>query len=514
MRHLASFGIDALVLVAGLCLLAGVGQLERSPRRVAAALGLAFMVGTAAVLMVTIALMTVAVPFGLVTFVLVCVAVAGAGVVIALVRAGPGEGRRLARPSLAALLGPPVAGARESGRTAAEGPSDQTAGRGGLRGRAAGLSVDGWATAGFCVVFGAFALVGLAKAAVTPLIAWDAWTMWMRKASVIYFHGGLPPEFFAGETYRFTSPDYPLLMPLFEAVHFRAMGALDSVAIHVQFWVLLVAFFWAAAFLANRVTRPAVWAPLLLLAALAPGVWGQMLTLYADVPMACFLALGTLALGLWLRGRRPADLAVAALLLAGAASTKNEGLMAALAVLAVAAVVVAVSERRRAALRPLALAVAGFVVLVAPWRLWTAWHGVKGIVPVADGLNPVFLVGRLDRVLPAVDGLLGSLDDEVAWTYLLPLGLAVAVAALIAGVARRVALYYLGSVALVSALIVWAYWISPTELGWHIGTSVGRVSTTVVFVSLAGLLHLSGELEAFGSGRAAGQWGGAPAPPE
>ena len=83
---------------------------------------------------------------------------------------------------------------------------------------------------------------------------------------------------------------------------------------------------------------------------------------------------------------------------------------------------------------------------------------------------------------------------------MLPLGVAVVLAALIAGAARRVALFYLGSMALISAMIVWAYWIAPTELGWHIGTSVGRVSTTVVFVALAGLLHLAGELEAFGRG--------------
>ncbi|MEJ7716459.1 MAG: hypothetical protein WKF31_00275 [Thermoleophilaceae bacterium] len=98
----------------------------------------------------------------------------------------------------------------------------------------------------------------------------------------------------------------------------------------------------------------------------------------------------------------------------------------------------------------------------------------------------------------AVAGLVDALDDQTAWTYVLPLGVAVVLAALIAGAARRVALFYLGSMALISAAIVWAYWVAPTELGWHIGTSVGRVSTTVVFVALAGLLHLAGELEAFG----------------
>lgn len=497
--HLPSFCVDALLLIAGIGLLAGFGLLPRSPLRMLAAGGLAFMTGTAAVLMLMIALLTVGVPFGLLTIALLSIVVAGAGVVIALVRDGRRQGRRIARPSLEALLGPRPDPPADSRRRRVEGERSAP-GRTGPRALAGRLSADGWVIAVFVAIFGTFALVGLAKAAVTPLIAWDAWTMWMRKAAVLYHYGALRPEFFAGEVYRFTSPDYPLLMPLWEAIHFRAFGGIDSVAIHVQFWVLLIAFVWAAAFLAHRVTRPAIWAPVLLLAAAAPGVWGQMLTVYADVPMALFLSLGVLALGIWLARRRPGDLALAALLLAAAASTKNEGLMAAVAALAVAAAVVAFERcgTARAALRPLGLAVVGFLVLVVPWRIWVAANGVEGAIPVAQGLNPVYLAERTGRVPSAVAGLVDALDDQTAWTYVLPLGVAVVLAALIAGAARRVALFYLGSMALISALIVWAYWIAPTELGWHIGTSVGRVSTTVVFVALAGLLHLAGELEAFG----------------
>ena len=499
--HLPSFGVDALLLVAGLGLLCGFRLLPRSPLRMLAAAGLAFMAGTAAVLLLTLALMTVGVPFGLPTVALLSIVVAGAGVATALMGEGRRRGRRIARPSLDALLGPRDARQAPSGGARVEGERSAVR-RAGPRALAGRLSADGWVIAVFVAIFGTFALVGLAKAAVTPLIAWDAWTMWMRKAAVLYHYGALRPEFFAGEVYRFTSPDYPLLMPLWEAVHFRAMGGIDSVAIHVQFWVLLVGFFWAAAFLAHRVTRPAIWAPVLLLAAAAPGVWGQLLTVYADVPMALFLGLGMLALGIWLAERRPGDLALAALLLAAAAGTKNEGLMAAVAALAVAAVIVAFERGHpaRAALRPLGIAVAGFLALVAPWRIWVAANGVEGAIPVAQGLNPLYLAERTGRVPAAIAGLVDALDDQTAWTYVLPLGVAVVLAALIAGAARRVALFYLGSMALISAMIVWAYWIAPTELGWHIGTSVGRVSTTVVFVALAGLLHLAGELEAFGRG--------------
>lgn len=466
--------LDLLLLAAGLGVLVGLGQLDASPRSLAAGAGLGFLTGLASVLMLAITLMSVGVPFGPITVTVLSLVLGVGGALLAHRRGG-------LRPSPAAS-------------------EARSAVRAGVKARLRAVSADRWAVVAFASAFGAFALVGFADAAVTQITGWDAWTMWARKATVLYYFGGLPPEFFAVPENQFASPDYPLLLPAYEAISFRAMGGIDTQTMHVQLWALLVAFGWALAGLAHRVVRPVVWAPLVLLALLAPGAWGALLTAYADVPMAIFLCLGALCLGLWISRRRTPDLALAAVLLAGAASTKNEGLMAAVAVLGVAAAVVALERRGLAALRPMAVAAGALVALVLPWRLWAAFHGIEGQIPVAQGLNPLYLAGRIERVIPSIRALVDSLDDQEAFTYLLPLGVGVAAICLATGVARGVAAYYLGSMAAVSALLVWAYWIAPTELAWHLETSVGRVSTGVVFVGVAGLLHLAGELHAFGTG--------------
>lgn len=470
MPYAGLLGLDSLLLLAGFGVLLACGAVELSTRGALAAAGLAFLVGVASVLMVTVALMVVGVPALLPTVAVVSVAVAGAGLLLA--RRGGGLPRRDRRAAASA------------GRNVWE--------------RLRATSLDRWIVTAFAVAFGAFALAMLLDAAVTTITAYDAWTLWIRKALVLYHFGTPPAAFFASPDYGFTSPDYPLLLPLLESYSFQAMGAIDTQTLHVQFWLLYVAFGWALAYVGNRITRPAIWAPIVLLALVAPGIWGALLTAYADVPMAMFLCVGVLLVGIWLSRGRPGDLALGVVLLAGAASTKNEGLMAAVSVLVVAAVLLAV-ERRFGALRRLGLGAGALLLLILPWRAWSAIEGVQGQLPLGQGLNPGYLAGRVDRVVPAVRALVDALDDQDAWLYLLPLALGLAVVCLIVGAARRLAVFYLASMAMLSGFLVWAYWISQAGIEWHLGTSVGRVSTGVVLVALAGLLQLAGELHERGA---------------
>jgi hypothetical protein len=367
------------------------------------------------------------------------------------------------------------------------------------------LGLDVLVAAAFLLAFGVYAVLGFRHASVLPLVRWDAWSIWASKAIALVEWGGLRPEFFASPAYGYQHLDYPVLMPLYEAVYFRAAGTVDTQAVHVHFWTLLVAFVWAAGFVASRVTRPALWAPILVAFALAPGVSSQLLTLYADVPVAMFLCIGFLLLGLWLSDRRPAELGLATLFLATAANIKNEGLVAGLAALVVLTLVVAVSPppqlTRVRALGPALAALAGFLIGVLPWRIWIASHDISGDLPIRDALDPSFLIDRAHRVWPSIEALVGQLVLQGRWFYVVPLALAVVAVCLAMGVLRQVAAFYLLTGVMVLAGLTWAYWISPNDLGWHLSTSVDRVATSVVFVGLAGLLHLSGALERVAAGR-------------
>lgn len=493
--------VNLLMLAAGLGLLYALGIPERSPLGALAAAGLGYLSGVAAVLLAGIALLTVGVPFTLVTFVAVALAVALAGAFVAIKRS----------PAISETDGEREGGDGEAGDArpaegepaAAEAPAPAPAALGRLQGwLPSGRSADRGALAVFVAVLIPYAVIGYLRAAASPLAAWDAWSIWTRKAVALAQFGELRTDFFANEAYRFMSPDYPILLPLFEAVHLRAMGGVDAQALTAELWIVLVAFVWALGFVASRLTRPLVWVPIVLAAALAPGVYNQLLTAYADVPMGLFLALGVLLLGLWLARGGESELALAALLLAGAASIKNEGLMAAAAVLALAAVVLGV-ERRYFLLGRLGVAVAGFAALILPWRVWTAVQGVEAVnIPVAQGLDPGYLAGRTERVAPSLNALLGELADQRAWLYIVPLALAAAIVCIATRTAGRIAAFYLSSIVAVVALLTWAYWVNPFGLDWQLQSSVGRVVSAVVFVSLAALVQLAGRLEERGAGRA------------
>lgn len=476
---LAPIALTALFGFAGLGVLAALDFVKPSLSEVLGALGLAYLVGVGAVLLPAIGLLTLGVAVRLPGLVALCAAIGLAGIGVAARRRGCLRGL-IHRPSWSRR----------------------------------GLGLDVLVAAVFLVTFGMYAVLGFQHASVLPLDAWDAWAIWTNKAVALVEWGGLRPEFFASPAYSYMHLDYPVLMPLYEAIYFRAAGTVNTQAVHVHFWTLLIAFVWAAGFIASRVTRPALWAPILVAFALAPGVSSQLLTLYADVPVAIFLCIGILLLGLWLSDRRPAELALATLFLATAANIKNEGLVAGLAALVVLALVVVVSPppqlTRVRALGPALAALAGFIVGVLPWRIWMESHHITGDLPVRDALDPSFLWDRSDRVWPSIEALAGQLVLQERWFYVVPLALAVVAVCLAIGVLRQVAAFYLLTGVMVFAGLIWAYWISPNDLGWHLSTSVDRVATSVVFVGLAALLHLSGALERVAPARDRAKSGAAP----
>ena len=499
--ELGAFAADGVLALSGLCILWGLGVLERSARSALAALGLAYLTGAAVVCVVLIALISAGVRFGVATFLGVAALCAVGGLGAGLLREGA------ARPRLPRLRLPVLGALR-------------------LRGR----SVGWWTGVIFVVLFGVYALIGFLNALLLPLDQQDAWSIWTRKAQLLTVHDGLPAEFFTSESYAFMHPDYPLLLPVWEAVHFRAAGTIDTQALHAHLWLLLPAFVWAAAYLVRDVMSPLIWAPILLAVAAAPGVWQQLLWAFADLPMALFAGIGALCLGLWLAHGRSADLVLSGVMLAAAASTKNEGLMAAAALLLVAGVVVLVTRRdqalpgttprtqalpratartqalpratRRTQALPLALTAIGVAVTLLPWRIWMAAQGVAGELPVLKGLDPGYLLDRTERVMPAVRAINAQLARQEQWVYLVPLAVLVVGASLVAGVNRRAAALYLGSGVIMWALLVWAYWIYPLDLNFLLTTSPDRVITGLMFVCVAAVLHLTGGL----AGLAARTW--------
>jgi hypothetical protein len=326
-------------------------------------------------------------------------------------------------------------------------------------------------------------LVEYARAfAVAPLNRYDAWAIWALKGHALYALGWADPAVFAGNAYRFANLDYPLLLPALEAVDFHAMGAFDTRLLHLQFLLLLVAALAALGTLLAGQVHPVLLWMLLGAVALAPAVFDQLLTAYADLPLALVFAVGVAAAARWLLTDERWALAVATLCFAGALLTKNEGtLFVAAAFLGLFA---AAYSRRRA----LAVAVAVDVALLLPWKVYVRAHHLSDInYNLADSFHPHKLgVGPI-----AFRTLGGQMLDPRQWGLLAPIFFLVLAFAFLRG--ERALALFAGVTVLLSWLgLSWIYVISHFEYSSYLDSTKRRVVASVVLAAAALIPLLAG----------------------
>jgi len=306
--------------------------------------------------------------------------------------------------------------------------------------------------------------------AVAPLNRYDAWAIWALKGHALYAFGWADPAVFAGSEYRFANLDYPLLLPSLEAVDFRAMGAFDTRLLHLQFLLFLVAALAAlGTLLAGRVHAVVMWF-LLFAVALAPAVFDQLLTAYADLPLALVYAIGVAAAGRWLLTDERWTLAVATLGFAGALLMKNEG------ALFVAAAFVGLFAAAYRRWRPLAVAVLAAALVLLPWRVYVRVHDLHDInYNLADSFHPHKL-----GVGPIAFRTLGrEMVDPGQWGLLAPIFAVLLVVAAARG-ARSLALFAAVTVLLSWLGLSWIYVISPFEYSSYLDSTKSRVVASVV----------------------------------
>ena len=142
------------------------------------------------------------------------------------------------------------------------------------------------------------ALIGLLlealfrSARLQSLQAYDAWAFWVPKGKAIFFFGGLDEQIFTS----LPGPTYPPLVPILDAAAFHAMGGVDTVTFHLQYWFLLLGAVAAiAGCLHRRVAASLLW-PSLVLVLVLPRFGERLLTPQADVLVDVLFVVGALLL--------------------------------------------------------------------------------------------------------------------------------------------------------------------------------------------------------------------------
>jgi hypothetical protein len=308
---------------------------------------------------------------------------------------------------------------------------------------------------------------------------WDSWANWLPKAKQLYATGHLDPEFLSLVTPS-QPPGYPPGPAVIQAAAFHAMGSMDTVTLHLQYWFMAAGFVLAVAgLLAGRV-HGAILFPVLLALLVSPTVLEWIATVYSDLPVGYLVAVAALLIALWLEDRKSWQLAAATVLLSGAMLTKREGILFAACVL-LAALVASVDDRRRL-WRPLLTAGLVAFAVALPWRVYFTAHGLAG-----DGPQLGYLpLSHLDVAWPALRLNVSTFLDPDRFHYVPVLAAAAIVLAALAG-ASRIALYS-GTLVIAAvaggAWVSWAYPVAYNDL-WPV-----RRFTAITVLVLATLTPL------------------------
>jgi hypothetical protein len=315
-------------------------------------------------------------------------------------------------------------------------------------------------------------LVLMLQAAILPVTDYDGRAFWVLKGKAIAQERAIDGPFFEGRSARNLHSEYPLLVPLGEAVVFILGGDLDDRHVRPTFALLAIAFLLA---LRHRLASisgagAAAW----IAAALA---WipqfvalpeGSAASAYADVPFAAFFGLAAARIAMPGESRRDLPLWLAAIVL-----TKNEGIAAAIAILAALALARLLHGGRWPAAPFGAAAIA--TLLLSIWRARVPLEFDENY-----GAMMATLPERSDRVPEAAAALLRRAFVFDSWGLF---WYAAVVAALIAitGKRWRIALIAIVAGAAQCAAYVATYAISPWILRDLAGSSGSRL-----------LLHLIG----------------------
>jgi hypothetical protein len=342
----------------------------------------------------------------------------------------------------------------------------------------------------FGALLGGYLVVLFVQCLFQALNSWDAWAKWTMKARAIVLLGGLDTSVFANHAYQPLVLDYPMLIPALEAIDFRFMGHLDTMVVHVQFWLLLVGFLVAAyELLRDRVPQSLLW-PTLLLVGTAPALADNLTSAYGDVPLAFFFALAAIAAWRYVVTGERRSIWFFGLIAGAAVATKPEGSPF---VLGLFVLLVIFSVVRK---RPLVALVAPAVwclIAIVPWRIWISDQGIRSSTPVGKGFDPGYLVDRFGRVWPSVRAIIEkSFDGD--WLAIVPLALVVGVVVLAWRRSWSAPAFAAGLLAIVFLSLLWAYWVQRPRLEYLLSTSASRTVTSLVVVAAIFLPILGTEL--------------------
>lgn len=299
---------------------------------------------------------------------------------------------------------------------------------------------------------------------------WDAWAIWGAKAKMLALGNG--PLF---DVTYFGHPDYPLLWPIiwafsgfcsfigWEEQWSRGWG---TVFLIVTVWELMaIVRYQTKSYLAG-VMAAAVLVSIPMVPLLAS--WS-----YAEAPLWFFSLCTLAALMKWCKNGGNEQIVLMGLFAAGAAFTKNEGILLALLM---GLALLAVSGRK---LKDFCLYVLIFLLCYFPWYFWVrilhdfGSHATGGIFFTADNIERV-----VSRIPASYEAIMNMWKDIRQWSVV---GFSIGMGWLYLLFSPNYKKYTLLMLPFLMLLSFWGIIVFHTdEIYWQVGTSWNRLSVQML----------------------------------
>ncbi len=320
-------------------------------------------------------------------------------------------------------------------------------------------------------------LVWLPFERIMPLTSqsWDAWAIWLFKAKAFYLDGGIGPYLERGAEFA-NHPGYPLLVPLYSTFLYVLHGGVADSAAKFLSPCFLFALWGVFYGIARRFAPPVTALAFTIMLGTLPmlNIGAFALAGYADTALAAYMVAAAGFLSIWYRDGESSDLAVASMMAAAAAWTKNEGQFFLVGLLLLGGVELL---RRKASGREWVWFLASPVVTLAPWVIVRQAYGVEaaGFVPGSNFDAGLFGIALQTLAGKAADIKLFSL------TFFVMLGAA----------AFALKIHPPRAFWILPALTLWhlsgallAYATGRNDLAWWLGTSADRILSQVAPLAL------------------------------
>ncbi len=318
------------------------------------------------------------------------------------------------------------------------------------------------------------------RAILYPMESYDSVAIWALKGKAIYLAGGLPIDFLKNVNFATAHPDYPLLIPIQEALFYMmSKGVNDAIvkSIFPTFMLALLIIFYKA--LRRSLTRKVSLIFTFLLGTI-PQFKEYATNGYADLVVAFYYSAGFLFLYLWLREDRKGWLILSALFSVACAWTKNEGIPLCLLNFVLMLMALFIKARRGDKVStPQAAAAVSFYMLamavfIFPWEAFKASHGLKNDIISEGAFSVSAALGNVTRI-PAIlyayqKQFFGLKKWNIAWLIFF-ISLIISYKRVFSERFLLITASLIGAFSLYTAV----YILIPNNIGWYLSTTVSRV---------------------------------------